>query len=148
LRRTSPSEAPKREDGKFSNSNCRLDCRRGVRLHLSQWQAAQRRADAEALAGLARALIYDGARALLVTYWQVDTQAAVELVTVTFAERRRDAGVRLAEALRKPMSAMIAGGGSKGHPSYCEPFGGKNSDRVSAHRRSLRTRRRPPRRRL
>jgi CHAT domain-containing protein len=78
--------------------------------------------DAEPLSGLARAFLYAGARALLVTHWQVNSQAAVELVTATFAERRRNPGVRLAEALRRSMSAMIAGGGSRAHPSYWAPF--------------------------
>jgi CHAT domain-containing protein len=52
----------------------------------------------------------------------VNSQAAVELVTATFAERRRDPAVRLAEALRRSMSALIDRGGPAAHPSHWAPF--------------------------
>src|SRR5580704_15418634 len=39
---------------------------------------------AEALSGLARAFFYAGARALLVSHWSVDSQAATVLTTSTF----------------------------------------------------------------
>jgi CHAT domain-containing protein len=84
--------------------------------------SASGRPGAEPLSGLARAFLYAGTRALLVTHWQVNSQAAVELVTATFAERRRDPAVRLAEALRRSMSALIARGGAAAHPSHWAPF--------------------------
>ena len=77
---------------------------------------------AEPLSGLARAFLHAGTRALLVTHWQVNSQAAVELVTATFAERRRDPGMRLAEALHRSMSALIARGDATAHPSHWAPF--------------------------
>jgi hypothetical protein len=40
---------------------------------------------AEALSVLARAFFYAGARALLVSYWSVDSEAATRLTTSTFA---------------------------------------------------------------
>jgi hypothetical protein len=43
---------------------------------------------AEALSGLARALFYAGARALLVTYWAVASEAATRLTTSTLPEGR------------------------------------------------------------
>jgi CHAT domain-containing protein len=39
---------------------------------------------AEALSGLARAFFYAGARALLVSHWAVDSEAAARLTTSTF----------------------------------------------------------------
>ena len=36
---------------------------------------------AEALSGLARAFFYAGARSLLVSHWQVDSEAAVAITT-------------------------------------------------------------------
>src|SRR5262249_7766221 len=46
--------------------------------------AAGGRRGAEAFSGLARAFFYAGARALLVSHWEVDSVAAVELVTKAF----------------------------------------------------------------
>src|SRR5206468_11692362 len=39
----------------------------------------------EALSGIARAFFYAGTRALLVSHWEVDSQAAVKLITRAFA---------------------------------------------------------------
>ena len=41
---------------------------------------------AEALSGMARAFFYAGARALLVSHWEVGSDAAVKLTTRAFAE--------------------------------------------------------------
>jgi len=48
--------------------------------------AAGERGDAEALSGLARAFFYAKVRALLVSHWEVRSDAAVKLTTGTFAE--------------------------------------------------------------
>ena len=48
--------------------------------------AAGEKGDAEALSGLARAFFYAKARALLVSYWYVNSGAAVQLTTKAFAE--------------------------------------------------------------
>ena len=42
--------------------------------------------NAEALSGMARAFFYAGARALLVSHWEVGSEAAVKLTTGTFAQ--------------------------------------------------------------
>jgi CHAT domain-containing protein len=42
---------------------------------------------AEALSGLARAFIYAGARALLVSHWSVSSEATVSLITTLWAHR-------------------------------------------------------------
>jgi tetratricopeptide (TPR) repeat protein len=78
--------------------------------------------NAEALSGLARAFLYAGARALMVTHWSVADDAAVALVTNSFAERRQHPEIELAEALRRAMTAGIAAGGYKAHPAWWAPF--------------------------
>jgi tetratricopeptide (TPR) repeat protein/CHAT domain-containing protein len=77
---------------------------------------------AEALSGLARAFFYAGARALLVSHWDVYSSAAVELVTGAVEELKNDPTVGRAEALRRSMSAIINQGGFRAHPAYWAPF--------------------------
>ena len=77
---------------------------------------------AESLSGLARAFFYAGARALLVSHWEVYSSAAVELVTKAFDEINSAAGIGRAEAMRRAMTATIAQGGFRAHPSYWAPF--------------------------
>jgi CHAT domain-containing protein len=62
---------------------------------------------AEALSGLARAFFYAGARALLVSHWAVETNAATRLTTSTFDNLQRDPSLGRAEALRRAMLAYI-----------------------------------------
>lgn len=78
-------------------------------------------AGTEPLSGLARSFFYAGARAVLVSHWEVDSDATVDLVTRTVREAgRADAPTDRAEALRKAMLAMISNGRS--HPAYWAPF--------------------------
>ena len=77
---------------------------------------------AEALSGLARAFFYAGARALLVSHWEVYSEAAVKLTTRAFAEIAADPNVSRAEAMRRSMAAMIGSGGWDAHPAYWAPF--------------------------
>ncbi|HJU31672.1 MAG TPA: CHAT domain-containing tetratricopeptide repeat protein [Hyphomicrobiaceae bacterium] len=58
---------------------------------------------AEALSGLARAFFYAGARALLVSHWAVDSEAATRITTATFGFMKRKPSVGRAEALRLAM---------------------------------------------
>ena len=60
---------------------------------------------AEALSGLARAFFYAGARALLVSHWAVESNAATRLTTQTFDILARNPGLGRAEALRRAMLA-------------------------------------------
>ena len=80
----------------------------------------------EALSGLARPFFYAGARALLVSHWEVYSEAAVKLTTRAFAELRRAEAARApigrAEAMRLSMRALIGQGGFAAHPSYWAPF--------------------------
>ena len=78
---------------------------------------------AEALSGLARAFIYAQARALLVSHWEVYSDATVKLITATVREMARDAKIGRAEALRRSMLALIdKGKPDEAHPAYWAPF--------------------------
>ena len=61
---------------------------------------------AEALSGLARSF-YAGARALLVTHWAVDSEAATRLTTSTFDLLKAEPGIGRAEALRRAMLTYL-----------------------------------------
>jgi CHAT domain-containing protein len=63
---------------------------------------------AEALSGLTRAFFYAGARALLVTHWEIDSIAAVKLTTAAFDAMKRKSGTSQAEAMRQSMAALVA----------------------------------------
>jgi CHAT domain-containing protein len=78
---------------------------------------------AEALSGLARAFIYAGARALLVSHWAVSSEATVSLITQAVGAISRDKKLGRAEALRRAMLAMIyKGKPHEAHPAYWAPF--------------------------
>jgi CHAT domain-containing protein/tetratricopeptide (TPR) repeat protein len=83
---------------------------------------------AEALSGLARVFFYAGARALLVSHWEVDSHAAVKLVTTAIGELAKDRSLGRAEALRRAMLAVMAdrrrpdGWVPASHPSVWAPF--------------------------
>jgi CHAT domain-containing protein len=84
--------------------------------------AAGSAASAEALSGLARAFIYAQARSLLVSHWEVYSDAAVKLVTGAVGVIARDQTGR-AEALRRSMLALIdTGAPHEAHPAYWAPF--------------------------
>jgi len=74
---------------------------------------------ADALSGLARAFFYAGARALLVSHWAVDSQAAVDLTTRTFAALAADSKLTRAEAFRNAILMAIDEGYT---PNYWAPF--------------------------
>jgi CHAT domain-containing protein len=69
--------------------------------------AAGEKPGAEALSGLARAFFYAGARALLVSHWAVDSQAAARLTSETFGNLKSDLAIGRAEALRRAMIAFL-----------------------------------------
>ena len=62
---------------------------------------------AEALSGLARSFFYPGARALRVTHWAVDSEAATRLTTATFDRLKATPGLGRAEALRQAMLGYL-----------------------------------------
>jgi CHAT domain-containing protein len=92
----------------------------------------------EPLGGLVPAFLYAGGSTLLVSHWEVYSNAAVDLITGTFAELSKSARsgspIGRSEALRRSMAAMIGRGGSWAHPSVWAPFmllgeGGSRSQR-------------------
>jgi tetratricopeptide (TPR) repeat protein len=77
----------------------------------------------EALSGLARAFIYAGARAMLVSHWAVNSAAAVKLVSTAVGATAQDRYLGRAEALRRSMLALIdKGEPHEAHPAYWAPF--------------------------
>jgi CHAT domain-containing protein len=78
---------------------------------------------AEALSGLARAFIYAQARALLVSHWELETNATVKLITGAISRLGAKKGVGRAEAMRQSMLALIDDGEPhEAHPAYWAPF--------------------------
>jgi CHAT domain-containing protein/Tfp pilus assembly protein PilF len=63
---------------------------------------------AEALSGLARSFFYAGARALLVSHWAVDSEAATRLTTLTFDRLKSNPNIGRAEALRQAMLSYLS----------------------------------------
>ncbi|MEQ1669661.1 MAG: CHAT domain-containing tetratricopeptide repeat protein [Hyphomicrobium sp.] len=90
--------------------------------------AAESKPGAEALSGLAKSFFHAGARALLVSHWRVDTEAAAKLTTATFDIQSRDKTVGRAEALRQAMLQFIdtKGGDAaslwNAYPAFWAPF--------------------------
>ncbi len=79
---------------------------------------------AEGFSGLARAFFYAGARALLVSNWPVDSEAAARLTTGAFEALQKNPDIGRAEALRRSMKALIADTSSEQNsdPSIWAPF--------------------------
>lgn len=82
------------------------------------------RPGAEALSGLARAFFYAGSRALLVSHWTVESNAATRLSIATFEALSQDPAIGRAEALRRAMLAYLADPSSddNANPAYWGPF--------------------------
>jgi CHAT domain-containing protein len=83
---------------------------------------------AEALAGLARAFLYAGARSLVVSHWPVADDATAKLMTALFAVAKDEPNLSHAEAMQKAMLSLIgssdrsASGIAEAHPALWAPF--------------------------
>jgi CHAT domain-containing protein len=86
--------------------------------------AAGDKPGAEALSGLARTFFYAGTRALLVSHWAVDSDAATRLTTTTFDILKNDLSIGRAEALRRAMLAYMndAADPLNAYPGLWAPF--------------------------
>ena len=95
--------------------------------------AAGEGSGSEAVSGLGRAFFYAGARALLVSNWPVETEAARHLMTDLFKRQSAAPGMSKAEALRQAMLGLVDGPGrvddktgktlfSYAHPLFWAPF--------------------------
>jgi len=121
---TPPDRATEEDDGYLSASEIA-----GLKLD-ADWvilsacnTAAGGAASADALSGLARAFIYAQARALLVSHWEVYSDAAVKLVTTAVRDLARDPRVGRAEAMRRSMLALIDKAEPReAHPAFWAPF--------------------------
>jgi CHAT domain-containing protein/Tfp pilus assembly protein PilF len=80
--------------------------------------AAGDKPGAEALSGLARAFFYAGARSLIVSNWEVDSESTVALMTGMFDALKHNPHLTHAEALRLSMLRMID---KPSKPEWTEP---------------------------
>src|SRR5262245_31805072 len=105
---TPPQQASEEDDGLLTASEVaqlKLDADWVVMSACNT--AAGDKFDSDALSGLARAFFYAGSRALLVSHWYVDSEAAVALISGAFAELKVAPTIGRAEALRRSMLALI-----------------------------------------
>lgn len=118
-----PAAATQADDGYLSSSeisSLRLDAD-WVILSACNTAGGQA-ADSEAFSGLARAFFYAGTRALLVSHWAVNSDAAVAITTGTIDAINAHPDIGRAEALRRSISALIAKGGESARPGTWAPF--------------------------
>jgi CHAT domain-containing protein len=120
---TPPAAATPADDGYLSSSEIS-----GLKLN-ADWvvlsacnTAGSEASNSEAFSGLARAFFYAGTRALLVSHWPVNSDAAVGITTGATGAMTSNPGIGPAEALRRSISALAAKGGENAHPSVWAPF--------------------------
>jgi len=77
---------------------------------------------AEALSGLAKAFFYAGSRALLVTHWEIESEAAVKLTTGAFNAMENNPRLSQAEAMRTSMAALLSDQTISPHPATWAAF--------------------------
>jgi len=128
---TPPRSASEEDDGLLTSSEVaelELNADWVILSACNTAASGTRSANSEALSGLARAFFFAGARALLVSHWYVESDAAVKLTTRTFAELRRNPRIGRAEALRRAMLALMADTARPSdwapaaHPAVWAPF--------------------------
>jgi CHAT domain-containing protein len=126
---TPPDVATEEDDGLLTTSEVtrlKLDAD-WVALSACNTAGGSEKGDTRALSGLARAFLYAGARALLVTHWYIDSDAAVKLTTKAFAAMNADPGIGRAEAMRLAVLFVMSdrsrpGQWTSAHPAVWAPF--------------------------
>ena len=120
---TPPAAATPADDGYLSSSEIS-----GLKLN-ADWvvlsacnTAGSDASNSEAFSGLARAFFYAGTRALLVSHWPVNSDAAVGITTGATGAMTSHPDIGPAEALRRSISALAAKGSEHAHPSVWAPF--------------------------
>jgi CHAT domain-containing protein/tetratricopeptide (TPR) repeat protein len=123
---TPPDKGTEEDDGYLSGSEIaglKLDADWVILSACNTAGGTAEGTGAEALSGLASTFFYAGARALLVSHWEVDSAATVKLITSAVRTISEGQTVGRAEALRRAMLAMIDNGQPhEAHPAYWAPF--------------------------
>lgn len=120
---TPPQQASRDDDGYLSSSDIaalKLDADWVVLSACNT--AGGDKTNSEAFSGLTRAFFYAGSRALLVTHWPVNSQAAVIITTGTTNALATQRDLGRAEAFRRSLVNLIGKGGAYAHPSVWAPF--------------------------
>jgi CHAT domain-containing protein len=120
---TPPQQTSRDDDGYLSSSDIsalKLDADWVVLSACNT--AGGDKANSEAFSGLTRAFFYAGSRALLVTHWPVNSQAAVIITTGTTNALATQRDLGRAEAFRRSLVNLIGKGGAYAHPSVWAPF--------------------------
>jgi CHAT domain-containing protein/tetratricopeptide (TPR) repeat protein len=127
---TPPDKATEEDDGLLTASEVtqlKLDAD-WVVLSACNTAGGGGEVNAESLSGLARAFFYAGARALLVSHWNVDSHATVKLIIGAFAALKQDPTIGHAKALQSAMLAVMVGTTRRktltpaAHPAVWAPF--------------------------
>ncbi|MEM8975142.1 MAG: CHAT domain-containing protein, partial [Pseudomonadota bacterium] len=123
---TPPAKASKTDDGYLSAeeiASLKLDADWVILSACNTAAGDSADEGTEALSGLARGFFYAGARALLVSHWEVDSQATVKLITSAIRSISGNDSVGRAEALRNAMLQLATGKDTaNNHPSRWAPF--------------------------
>lgn len=128
---TPPEAATDEDDGYLSGreiASLKLDADWVILSACNTAGGAVQGEAAEALSGLARVFFFAGARALLVSHWEVDSAATVTLITTAMAQLAKDKAIGRAEAMRRAMLAVMADTSRPAnwvpawHPSVWAPF--------------------------
>jgi CHAT domain-containing protein len=121
---TPPSEATELDDGLLTASEvAELKLNADWVVLSASNTTAGSTPHAEVLSGLARAFFYAGARALLVSHWSPNLDAAVKLTTGIFAALQSNPRIGRAAALQQATTAMVkTGDNGEAHPSNWASF--------------------------
>jgi CHAT domain-containing protein len=115
-----PDQPSEEDDGLLKASEVAMLKRNADFVVLSACNtAAGDKPGAEALSGLARAFFYAGAKSLVVSHWEVDSEATVELMDGLFDALKANPHLSHAEALRLSMLRMIA---NSSEPEWAQPI--------------------------